>query len=78
MSHAQSPPTLMSPPDTSSNWLQSDSTDTTGAKAGSAVIEPEVKVVRRTYNYRSQVALAIFMMCFAALALTSVDAFNPE
>ncbi len=39
---------------------------------------PQGRVVRRTYNYRTQVVLAVFMMCFAALALTAVDAINPE
>ncbi|MBD3242314.1 MAG: hypothetical protein GF331_17110 [Chitinivibrionales bacterium] len=38
----------------------------------------ELKVVRRKYKYRRHVALAIFMMAFVAIAMTTADALNPE
>jgi hypothetical protein len=34
--------------------------------------------VRRNYEYRKQVGLAVFMMAFVLVALTTTDAFNPD
>ncbi len=76
LSHAQYPAATPMPSDT--NWMRTDTTDTAATNTQTIAGGPEARVVRRTYNYRTQVVLAVFMMCFAALALTSVDAFNPE
>jgi thiamine monophosphate kinase len=38
----------------------------------------ELKVVRRHYRFRQQVALALAMMVFAALMMTAAQSLNPE
>jgi hypothetical protein len=38
----------------------------------------ELKVVKRSYKYRQQVRLALFMMGFITLALTASQAWNPD
>jgi hypothetical protein len=40
--------------------------------------DDELKIVRREHNYRRQVGLALFMMAFVALMMTTADAFNPR
>ncbi len=55
-----------------------DTADTNRAVMREVMPQEELKVVRRTYKYRRQVALAVFMMAFVAVALTTTDALNPE
>jgi hypothetical protein len=38
----------------------------------------ELKVVRRHYRFRQQVALALAMMVFAALMMTAAQSLNPD
>ena len=66
-----------SPADTS--FRRPDTTDTARVRRGDRPAEQqELKVVRRDYKYRRQVGLAVFMMVFVAVALTTTDAFNPD
>ena len=52
---------------------QPDSLDTAAPKK----IE-KIKVVRRKFNYREQVGVALGMMAFIAIILSSVQSWNPE
>jgi hypothetical protein len=38
----------------------------------------KIKVVRRKFKYREQVGVALGMMAFIALILTTVQSWNPE
>lgn len=38
----------------------------------------KIKIMRRNFNYRNQVASALFMMGFVALIITSVQNWNPD
>ena len=49
----------------------------TGAKAARPSVE-DLKVIKREHKYRQQVGLALFMMAFVAIMLTTTDALNPR
>lgn len=56
-----------------------DTTQTARDTAAADAERPsDLKVVRRNYRYRRQVGLALFMMLFVAVALTTTQTFNPE
>ncbi|MBD3393227.1 MAG: hypothetical protein GF418_13980 [Chitinivibrionales bacterium] len=38
----------------------------------------KLKLIRRTYNYRQQLGLALAMMGFVAIIFTSVQNWNPD
>lgn len=61
-----------------STGVIADTADTGRAAVRAALQDEELKVVRRKYKYRRQVALAVFMMAFVAIAMTTADALNPE
>jgi hypothetical protein len=53
--------------------LQALSRDSLSTRPGA-----EIKVVRRSYKYKEQLRLALFMMAFVAVALTASQEFNPR
>lgn len=63
--------------DTADSTLPYDSLRTTD-RQGPQQERQELKVVHRQYKYRRQVGLALLMMAFIAIALTTTDAFNPD
>jgi hypothetical protein len=62
--------------DTSSVFV-ADSLDS-AAVAAPLLDKEDLKVVKREHSYRRQVGLALFMMAFVAIVMTTADAFNPR
>jgi hypothetical protein len=59
-----------------------DTTDTlaqgqTAAAAGTQTGPKKLKIVRRNYEYRRQLGMALAMMAFVALIFTSTQNWNP-
>jgi hypothetical protein len=61
-----------------SSYISPDSAVTRVADSAATQSSAKLVVVKRDFNYREQIGIALAMMAFVALMMTTTQTFNPR